>query len=69
MYGNSVLMFFDCLILAAVVGNSIFCVHGGLSPQITSLDQLKTMERRQEIPHTGPISDLLWSDPEETERF
>lgn len=60
---------FDCLILAAVVGTSIFCVHGGLSPQLTSLDQLKTMERRQEIPHAGPISDLLWSDPEEIEGF
>jgi serine/threonine-protein phosphatase 4 catalytic subunit len=60
---------FDCLTLSAVVENRIFCVHGGLSPSISSLDQLKSLERRQEIPHTGAISDLLWSDPEETGGF
>jgi serine/threonine-protein phosphatase 4 catalytic subunit len=60
---------FDCLSLSAVVEGRIFCVHGGLSPAIQSLDQLKALERRQEIPHTGAISDLLWSDPEETEGF
>jgi len=60
---------FDCLTLSAVVDNKLFCVHGGLSPAITSLDQLKALERRQEIPHTGPISDLLWSDPEEIEGY
>jgi serine/threonine-protein phosphatase 4 catalytic subunit len=60
---------FDCLSLSAVVENRIFCVHGGLSPVIQSLDQRKVLERRQEIPHTGAISDLLWSDPEETEGF
>ena len=57
---------FDCLILAGIVENRIFCVHGGLSPSINTIDQLKALERRQEIPHTGAISDLLWSDPEET---
>lgn len=60
---------FDCLTLSAVVETRIFCVHGGLSPAISSLDQLKALERRQEIPHTGAISDLLWSDPEENEGF
>ena len=60
---------FDCLALAAVVESRIFCVHGGLSPAIQSLDQLKALERRQEIPHNGAITDLLWSDPEETEGF
>ena len=60
---------FDCLTLSAVVDNKLFCVHGGLSPAISSLDQLKALERRQEIPHTGPISDLLWSDPEEIEGY
>ena len=60
---------FDCLTLSAVIEGGIFCVHGGLSPSITSLDQLKDLDRRQEIPHNGPISDLLWSDPEYIEGF
>nr|CAD7410371.1 unnamed protein product [Timema cristinae] len=42
----------------------IFCVHGGLSPSIQTLDQIRTIDRKQEVPHDGPMCDLLWSDPE-----
>lgn len=56
---------FDYLPLAAVIENQIFCPHGGLSPSIETLDQIRTLERVQEIPHEGPICDLMWSDPEE----
>ena len=42
----------------------IFCVHGGLSPSINTLDQLRCIDRKQEVPHDGPMCDLLWSDPE-----
>ena len=42
----------------------IFCVHGGLSPSITTLDQIRMIDRKQEVPHDGPMCDLLWSDPE-----
>ena len=42
----------------------IFCVHGGLSPSIQSLDQIRAIDRKQEVPHDGPMCDLLWSDPE-----
>jgi hypothetical protein len=51
---------FDWMSLSAVVESRIFCVNGGLSPAIQSLEQLKALEPRQEIPHTGAISDLLW---------
>ncbi|XP_017584146.1 PREDICTED: serine/threonine-protein phosphatase 4 catalytic subunit [Corvus brachyrhynchos] len=44
----------------------IFCVHGGLSPSIQTLDQIRTIDRKQEVPHDGPMCDLLWSDPEGT---
>ncbi|XP_071657447.1 serine/threonine-protein phosphatase 4 catalytic subunit isoform X2 [Patagioenas fasciata] len=44
----------------------IFCVHGGLSPSIQTLDQIRTIDRKQEVPHDGPMCDLLWSDPEDT---
>lgn len=58
---------FDYLSLAAVIDNRVFCVHGGLSPAITSLDQIRTIDRKQEVPHDGAMCDLLWSDPEEIE--
>ncbi|CAH8536034.1 unnamed protein product [Schistosoma rodhaini] len=57
---------FDYLCLSAIIDGRIFCVHGGLSPTITTLDQIRTIDRKQEVPHDGPMCDLLWSDPEET---
>uniref|UniRef100_A0A0B6Z781 Serine/threonine-protein phosphatase n=2 Tax=Arion vulgaris TaxID=1028688 RepID=A0A0B6Z781_9EUPU len=56
---------FDYLPLAAIVNDSIFCLHGGLSPSIDSIDHIRVLDRVQEIPHEGPICDLLWSDPED----
>mmetsp|Transcript_108587 Transcript_108587/g.188582 ORF Transcript_108587/g.188582 Transcript_108587/m.188582 type:complete len:333 (+) Transcript_108587:152-1150(+) len=56
---------FDYLTLSAIVENSIFCVHGGLSPEIKLLDQIRTIQRVQEIPHEGAFGDLVWSDPED----
>ncbi len=55
---------FDFLPLAAVVGGSLLAVHGGLSPSINTLDQLRILNRFDEIPHEGPIADLFWSDPD-----
>jgi serine/threonine-protein phosphatase 4 catalytic subunit len=56
---------FDLLALAAIVGGSLFAVHGGLSPSITTLDAIRSIDRKQEVPHEGGMCDLLWSDPEE----
>lgn len=58
---------FDYLCLAAVVDDRIFCVHGGLSPQINTLDQIRAIGRKQEVPHDGAMADLMWSDPEDIE--
>lgn len=86
---------FDYLSLGAVVDGRVFCVHGGLSPVVSSLDQvscktrrdrhvwqdrnellilwlsgyvpfiqMRTIDRKQEVPHDGPMCDLLWSDPD-----
>ena len=45
--------------------NSIFCLHGGLSPVIDKLDHIRALDRVQEVPTDGPMCDLLWSDPHE----
>ena len=44
---------FDYLPLTAVVENQIFCLHGGLSPSIDTLDQIRQLDRVQETPHEG----------------
>ncbi|KAL4431443.1 hypothetical protein ABPG75_006699 [Micractinium tetrahymenae] len=56
---------FDYLSLSALIDGTIFAVHGGLSPTITTLDQIRTIDRKQEVPHDGAMCDLLWSDPED----
>jgi len=60
---------FDYFALASVIDGSILCVHGGLSPVISTLDQIRLLERNQEIPHEGPFCDLMWSDPEDIETW
>lgn len=56
---------FDFLSLSAIIDDRVFCVHGGLSPSIATLDQIRIIDRKQEVPHDGAMCDLLWSDPEE----
>ena len=57
---NSVLC---SLPLCAVINKKIFCVHGGISPQIKSLDNIKSINRFTTIPNDGILCDLMWSDP------
>lgn len=50
------------------VGNpagAVLCVHGGLSPLIESVDKIRLIDRKQEVPHEGAMCDLLWSDPDD----
>lgn len=49
--------------IAALVGGRIFCVHGGLSPSMQSMDQIRSLIRPIDIPEYGILNDLLWSDP------
>jgi diadenosine tetraphosphatase ApaH/serine/threonine PP2A family protein phosphatase len=50
------------------IGNpagAVLCVHGGLSPLIDTVDKIRLIDRKQEVPHEGAMCDLLWSDPDE----
>lgn len=60
---------FDFLILAAIIDGQILCVHGGLSPEIRTLDQIRVVARAQEIPHEGAFCDLVWSDPDDIDTW
>mmetsp|Transcript_11162 Transcript_11162/g.13513 ORF Transcript_11162/g.13513 Transcript_11162/m.13513 type:complete len:311 (-) Transcript_11162:274-1206(-) len=60
---------FDYLPLTALINNEIFCLHGGLSPSIDTLDDIHKLDRLQEVPHEGAMCDLLWSDPDDRQNW
>ena len=54
---------FNWLPVAGLVDKRILCMHGGLSPHLTSLDQIRQLARPSDVPDKGIMCDLLWSDP------
>jgi serine/threonine-protein phosphatase 6 catalytic subunit len=60
---------FDYLTLSAIIDGQVLCVHGGLSPDLRTLDQMRVIDRLCEIPHEGPFCDLMWSDPEDIDTW
>lgn len=59
---------FDCLPLACILNGRFLCVHGGLSPEIKSVEEINAIHRFREPPSSGPMCDLLWSDPMEDDQ-
>nr|CAD2132670.1 unnamed protein product [Meloidogyne enterolobii] len=57
---------FSQMPIAGLVGGRILCMHGGLSPDLTSLDQLRQIPRGWYDPpnNRGITMDLLWADPD-----
>ncbi|KAJ7787789.1 Metallo-dependent phosphatase-like protein [Mycena olivaceomarginata] len=56
---------FCALPLAAVLNKQFLCIHGGLSPEFNTLDDLRAIDRFREPPTHGLMCDILWSDPAE----
>ncbi|VDB87903.1 unnamed protein product [Peniophora sp. CBMAI 1063] len=54
---------FCALPLAAVMNKQFFCIHGGLSPELNTLDDIRSLDRFREPPTSGLMCDILWSDP------
>lgn len=48
-------------LLFQIIDDQVLCVHGGLSPLIRTLDQIRTIKRNQEIPHKGAFCDILYN--------
>jgi len=55
---------FNTLPVSAIVDEKILCMHGGLSPELKSFDQVRRIMRPTDVPDSGLLCDLLWSDPD-----
>ena len=55
---------FNYLPVAALIDDKILCMHGGLSPDLNSIQNIQEISRPTDIPDTGLLCDLLWSDPD-----
>ena len=56
---------FNCLPIAACIDDKIFLVHGGLSPELKNIEEIKKIMRPTDVPEEGLLCDLLWSDPDQ----
>ncbi|KAG2195044.1 hypothetical protein INT46_008963 [Mucor plumbeus] len=57
---------FNSLPIAGLIAGKIFCVHGGLSPSLSTMDDIRTIIRPTDVPEFGLLNDLLWADPSDT---
>ena len=66
---NLVNTVFDAFPVAALIDNKHFAVHGGLSPHVSLIESFSMIYRYQDTPSHGPLADICWSDPEDTEQW
>jgi serine/threonine-protein phosphatase 2B catalytic subunit len=59
---------FDALPIGCIVNNRFLALHGGLSPDLKTIEDLNKIERNIEPPRSGIFCDILWSDPVEHDK-
>ena len=72
-FGNDARMVFNkinevlCVLpLCAIISNKIFCVHGGISPHLKTIEDITKINRFCIIPDKGLLCDMMWADPSQT---
>ena len=59
---------FDLMPLACIINGKFIALHGGLSPELKTIEDIKKIDRFKEPPKQGIFCDLLWADPVDNER-
>lgn len=54
---------FSYLPFAAVINDSVFCVHGGISPVLGTLEDIEEIEKPSIAADNEIANDMVWSDP------
>lgn len=49
---------FNCLPIAAIIDEKIFTMHGGLSPDLQAMEQIRRVMRPTDVPDTGVLFGL-----------
>lgn len=60
-YSNGI---YSKTLFTGLIAGKILCMHGGLSPQLKSIEQLRQITRPIDPPNPSLHIDLLWSDPD-----
>lgn len=60
---NDFIPVFNALPFAVLINEKIFCVHGGLSPSITKIEEVENIKRPLDPVEGQGAYDLIWSDP------
>ncbi|EGR29243.1 ser thr protein phosphatase family protein, putative [Ichthyophthirius multifiliis] len=54
---------FDLMPLSCIVNGKFLALHGGISPELRTIEDIKKIDRFKEPPRQGLFCDILWSDP------
>ena len=65
--------FFDYLPLAAIINDTVLCLHGGIGSNISTISDIEKINRPLEVIHEVTnldqqlVVDILWSDPTDSD--